>query len=240
MSSNSGRFGAALPGDYDLYPGWTYGVRQPLCFDKVSSSFVALNAMSSKVVNFNEKGAVDSVAYPKVNNLNADLLYIGPGIYPSGWALLKKRQTDTCLMYSLEVNNAYTPYNNPAKKCDTLIDDGTKGLLQADFWASSQNNNIIYFSKEHEIRSCNIDANYVEKNQRTLPSGETVTYMRHLKTSDGKVNTLAVATFDGSRYKVYLYDIQAGNLRNDPEILEGEGRVGAMIYINGMTKTTLY
>ena len=51
-------------------------------------------------------------------------------------------------MYSLEVNNAYTPYNNPAKKCDTLIDDGTKGLLQADFWASSQNNNIIYFSKE--------------------------------------------------------------------------------------------
>ena len=240
MSSNSGRFGAALPGDYDLYPGWTYGVRQPLCFDKVSSSFVALNAMSSKVVNFNEKGAVDSVAYPKVNNLNADLLYIGPGIYPSGWALLKKRQTDTCLMYSLEVNNAYTPYNNPAKKCDTLIDDGTKGLLQADFWASSQNNNIIYFSKEHEIRSCNIDANYVEKNQRTLPSGETVTYMRHLKTSDGKVNKLAVATFDGSRYKVYLYDIQAGNLRNDPEILEGEGRVGAMIYINGMTKTTLY
>lgn len=139
-------------------------------------------------------------------------------------------------MYSLEVNNAYTPYNNPAKKCDTLIDDGTKGLLQADFWASSQNNNIIYFSKEHEIRSCNIDANYVEKNQRTLPSGETVTYMRHLKTSDGKVNKLAVATFDGSRYKVYLYDIQAGNLRNDPEILEGEGRVGAMIYINGMTK----
>lgn len=42
-------------------------------------------AMSSKVVNFNEKGAVDSVAYPKVNNLNADLLYIGPAfILPVG------------------------------------------------------------------------------------------------------------------------------------------------------------
>ena len=71
--------------------------------------------MSSSVVNFKEKGAVDSLTYPRVSNLDADLLYIGPGPSNSGWALLKKRQTDTCLMYNLEVNNAYSPYNNPAK-----------------------------------------------------------------------------------------------------------------------------
>ena len=70
--------------------------------------------MSSSVVNFKEKGAVDSLTYPRVSNLDADLLYIGPGPSNSGWALLKKRQTDTCLMYNLEVNNAYSPYNNPA------------------------------------------------------------------------------------------------------------------------------
>ena len=106
MSSNSGRFGVALPGNYQLYPNWTYGFRQPLCFDKTSDSFVAINAMSSSVVNFKEKGAVDSLTYPRVSNLDADLLYIGPGPSNSGWALLKKRQTDTCLMYNLEVNNA--------------------------------------------------------------------------------------------------------------------------------------
>ena len=53
--------------------------------------------------------------------------------------------------------------------------------------------------------------------------------MRHLKYST-VINKLAVATFDGSRYKVYLYNIQAGNLQADPEILEGEGKVGALIY----------
>ena len=46
--------------------------------------------MSSSVVNFKEKGAVDSLTYPRVSNLDADLLYIGPGPSNSGWALLKK------------------------------------------------------------------------------------------------------------------------------------------------------
>ena len=239
MSSNSGRFGVALPGNYQLYPNWTYGFRQPLCFDKTSDSFVAINAMSSSVVNFKEKGAVDSLTYPRVSNLDADLLYIGPGPSNSGWALLKKRQTDTCLMYNLEVNNAYSPYNNPAKKCDTLIDNNSLKLLQADFRASSQNNNIIYFSQGHTVYSCNIDAGYQEKSQVILSDSENITYMRHLKYST-VINKLAVATFDGSRYKVYLYNIQAGNLQADPEILEGEGKVGALIYIKGTGKTTLY
>ena len=83
--------GVALPGNYQLYPNWTYGFRQPLCFDKTSDSFVAINAMSSSVVNFKEKGAVDSLTYPRVSNLDADLLYIGPGPSNSGWALLKKK-----------------------------------------------------------------------------------------------------------------------------------------------------
>ena len=108
-----------------------------------------------------------------------------------------------------------------------------------DFRASSQNNNIIYFSQGHTVYSCNIDAGYQEKSQVILSDSENITYMRHLKYST-VINKLAVATFDGSRYKVYLYNIQAGNLQADPEILEGEGKVGALIYIKGTGKTTLY
>lgn len=242
MSANSGRFGIAASGDYQLSSFRTYGYRCPVCFDEKSCSFLAVNGMNGTIEHFSDKGTVDSLTYPPVNNLDADLLYMGPGPNYTGWALLEKKSGNTCLMYNLDANKAYSPYKNPTNSCDTL--DNTLKLLQADCRASSQDNNIIYFALGNTIWSCNVDAGYAEKEQLTVPGGE-ITYMGYMKyyvynDAAQSFTRLAVATFDGNNYKIYLYPIQAGNLQSKPEILEGEGKVGALIYINGSRKTTLY
>lgn len=243
MSGNSGRFGNPAAGDYKLAPFRTYNsLCGPLCYDEKSSSFVAVNTMNGSIETFKDNGPEAGKDYPPVNKLNADLMYMGPGPSATAWALLKKKQEETYLMYNFDLMAVYMPYNNPAKSSDVL--DGGLKLLQADKWASSQDNNIIYFACGNKIYSCNIDGGYMEKEQATIPDGE-ITYMCYMKYSiynnaDASFNKLAVAVFDGKNYKVYLYDVFAGNLESDPQILEGEGKVGALIYINGTRKTELY
>lgn len=242
MSPNAGRFGNPAAGDYRLSSFRTYGFRDPLCFDEKSCSFVAVNTMSSTIETFQEKGSETGKDYPPVNNLDADLVYMGPGPDYTGWALLKKRQEEGWLLYNLDANAAYSPYNNPAKNSD-VPDNGLR-LLQADRWASSQDNNIIYFAQGNKVYSCNIDGGYNEEEQVTVPEGE-ITYMCYMKyyiynNPAASFNKLVVAAFDGENYKVYLYDVFAGNLEPNPHVLEGKGKVGALIYINGINKTTLY
>lgn len=243
MGVNSGRFGVAASGDYRLSSFRTYGFRNLLCFDEKSCSFVAVSALNgASVIPFSDEGEIDSLTYPPVNDLDAGLLYMGPGPDYTGWALLKKKSEPVWLMYNVDLNKAYSPYKNPVNTCDTL--DSALKLLQADVRASSQDNNIIYFASGNTIWSCNADAGYAEKEQLTVPDGE-ITYMRYMKcfvygNPALTFSKLAVATFDGKDYKVYLYSIQAGNLQPQPEVLAGEGKVGALIYIDGSRKTTLY
>ena len=68
--------------------------------------------------------------------------------------------------------------------------------------------------------------------------------MRHLKLNDtanpeNNFSYLVVATCLNDKYKVYLYNIQAGNLQNSPQIMEGEGKVGGVIYINNSLYTQI-
>lgn len=80
MSANSGRFGIADSEDYQLSPYRVYGYRNPLCFDEESSSFLAISGYDGSIEYFSDLGAVDTLVYPPVNNLEADLLYMGPGL----------------------------------------------------------------------------------------------------------------------------------------------------------------
>lgn len=242
MSSNSGRFGEPKGGDYKLSPYRVHnGIRYPLLYDENSCSFCSADTWDNLMLPLKDEGPVDSIPLPPVNNMDADLLFMGPTSSSCAYALMKKKQEDLYLLFNLNAD-CYTPYNNPIQTWDTL--DNSLGLLQADRWATNTANHIIYYAIGNTIYSCNVDGGYQERVQQTLPAGEEITYMRHLTYSvynDPSVgfDYMAVASFNGANYKVYFFELQAGNLQNDPEILEGEGKVGALMYVNGTGGTSL-
>lgn len=242
MSTNSGRFGTAMLGNHQFS---SYRVdfrwRNPLLFDESTSSFCSMDSYNNTLLPLSNTGPVDSIKLPPVNEMDAELLFMGPqGKDKQGraWALMKSKQEYLYRMLKLNAD-CYTPYKNPIIKCDTLEND--LDILKADWRATNLDNDIIYFLKDNWIYSCNINAGYVEKAQIELPDGEEVTWMRHLKgPSTTNINYMVVATCKAGKYKVHFYDIQAGNLRENKEPLEGDGRVGCVIYIKGNNSTELY
>lgn len=242
ITANSGRFGMPKTGNYQLAPYHVYNYpRYPLLYDETSASFCTCNTTADALISFSDKGQVDSIPLPPVNNLDADLLFMGATSGKCAYALIKKRQQDMyCMMY---INaQCASPYKNPVLNCDTL--DNTLGILKADKWATNTVNHIIYFAQGNMLYSCNIDNSYREDPQFTFPVNETVTYMRHLTYNnfsdpDMSFDHLVVASYDGTNYKVYLFNLQAGNLQPNPMILEGQGKVGALVYIDGTGGTQL-
>lgn len=242
VTSNSGRFGEPMAGEYKFASyRVSFGFRNPLLFDESTHSFCSMDYYNNILLNLSNNGPVDTVKLPPVNQMNADLLFMGPqGRYRQGraLALMKNRQEELYRMLKLNAD-CNTPYKNPILQCDTLQND--LNMLKADGWATNLDNDIIYFSKGNWIYSCNINAGYAEKPQIEIPDGEEVTWMRHLKgPSTTDIDYMVVATCKAGKYKVHFYDIQAGNLKENREPLEGDGCVGAVIYIKGNSFTELY
>ena len=91
--SNTGRFGAPKSGDYHLSPWrvycyWNY----PLLFDEISSSFCSADPWDNKLLPLQDAGPDGSRDLPPVNNMDADLLFMGPTTDDCAYALLKKKQ----------------------------------------------------------------------------------------------------------------------------------------------------
>ena len=82
-------------------------------------------------------------------------------------------------------------------------------------------------------------ASLQENLQFSLPAGETVTCMQHIKypqpltTAPTTVNYIAIATYKAGHYKVYLHAISGtGTISSLPQAnFEGDGRVSTVIYM---------
>ncbi len=235
LSENSGRFGGMVAGDYRLASHHVNAGSNPLLYDEKNSSFITISAMDNRVTTFKDTGA------QPVNHMDADLLFMGPrGDY--AWALMKKKSENVYMMLNLLAYYSYNyDYSNPTVRRDTL--DLDLDIIHADKWATNTRNNIIYFALGNTVHSCNIDAGYQERLQENvkLSAQESVTYMRHLNFSSSaeSFEYLAIGTYDGSDYKLYLHKIQAGNLQADPEVLKGKGKIGGVIYVDGSSCTAI-
>ena len=234
MTPNSGRFGIEKSGDYELadfcvgnFPG------TPIFYDKKSSSFCSANSMYENIRYFND----DHADFPS-NDMGVDVLFMGAGA-GKDWALAKTVEKGKFQLMQLDPMAAYNRYSNLVT--DVIEVKADKGITKAEKWATNAKNNIIYFAKDNKIYSCNIDAKLAEKEQHTLPADEKVTYLRNLtlNTANLKFDVLAVATVKGDSYKIYLFKIQAGNVTGEPEMMEGNGRVRGMIFIDNNFATAL-
>ena len=239
MVPGSGRFGEAKTGDNYSLSDYVAGHQftDPIFFDENSSSFCTADSYGGNLIYFK-----DSQTDCSSNNMGIDLLFMQSGANKD-WAIARTKEKGKLQLLELNPKAAQRPYKDLITACTELK---TSSLLgKADNWATNQSNNIIYHANGNKIYSCNIDADLSEQLEYTLSADEKVTYMRNLSFKNSKepssnFNVLAVATVKGNQYKVYLFDIQAGSLVGEPEILVGEGEVGAIIYIDNTNSSKIY
>ena len=175
----------------------------------------------------------------KLQNMNANLQWMAG--YTGGRSvamLLFRNALDTGYLYKLNAN--YPTLNGSGQMI--LIADTLKpehDLMHADIIGGNYDVDLLYFAKGQEIYMMDV-ASATANLQFTLPAGETVTAIQHIKypqpataTTVNTLNYLAIATYKAGRYKVYLHTISGtGTIPALPQPnFVGDGRVSTIIYM---------
>ncbi|MET0636910.1 MAG: PKD-like family lipoprotein [Chitinophagaceae bacterium] len=210
--------------------GWSTSRKSAFCFD--GSNFVEL-----KTTNGGNR----------LQNMNADLKWMtGYAGSRSVALMLFRNPQDTGYLFKLNVQ--YGPLIGSGAlvmATDTLKPE--HGLMHADAIGGNYDIDLVYYSVGDKVYMMDV-ATATETEQFTLPPGETVTCIQHIKypqATAGIPNTLnyiAIATYNAGRYKVYLHTISGtGTLAALPQAnFEGEGRVSTVIYMEQGNGSRVY
>ena len=234
MSTRNAALFYRLYGNYSLSKGLK-GLQGPTYFDDLSKSFV--------YVGFNNinRYVESSTAPASCNNMNADMLWgsaVSHRIQSNSffaYALMKKHsEPDTCMMLKFSLNGFDN--SNCIKKVDTI--PSTLGIVTAEMRAVNANYGVIYFVKNQKLYKYIIDSQH-EEVILDLPAGEKVTCMQHVVypnfMSDdygSEIDYFAIATYEEGKYKVWLHEFDADNLKPlSKPTFEGNGRVACINYV---------
>jgi hypothetical protein len=163
--------------------------------------------------------------------------------------LLFRNPQDTGYLFKL--NATYGPL---ATGSGTLIMNADTlkpqhGLMNASVIGGNYDVDLIYYVVGDRIKMMDV-ASATENELFTLPAGETVTAIQHIKFPEptgtpvppSTVSYIAIATYKAGRYKVYLHPISGtGTLSALPQAnFEGEGRVSSVIYMEKGNGTRVF
>lgn len=241
-------------GEYTLSPyrvasGWT----NPMLFDEASSSFCIADRGVTELVYGKE------TASPPHRNLNMDLIYMGGRTTgasggENGYAILKKKGEESYTLAYIDAtrsssNLSSSSASNHCIVLETKSLPNTMDVLKADIRAMSQDNDIIYYTKDNQVYSCNLETLEERAQNIDLNAGETITYMEYTKfmpygKNDLWFNYLMIGTKTGTgSYKLYMHPIQAGTIQPAANVYEGTGEIKRAIYIavaSGNIYTSIY
>lgn len=233
-------------GDYRLSPyRHCSHATLPILFDEKTSSFCSVSRNSPNLDFFAD-------GTPSSKNLNMDMIYMGGKSTSAtsqgdvAFAVMKEKNANA---YRLLTLNGFTSSvsSNPVQQSSAL--NNNLQMLQADFLALNQNNNIIYFVKDQKLYACNLDNQTESEQDIQLSNGEEVTYMEFLKYSPYRLNDywfdyLAIATVKDGNYKLYLHPVSAAKVLPAEKTFEGKGRVKRACFMDqtssGIYTTTLF
>lgn len=234
-------------GDYELSQHiHSTSISLPILFNQNESSFCSVSRNAPKLLSFTQ-GPISP------NNMGMDLLFLGGktnSAYSPGdevFAIMKKRESEEYKLLKME-GLPYTGMQGPLIK-ESINLDKSLDVLHAEFKTLNQNNNIIYYSKNNKLYSCNLDTQTEDEQSIALPADEEITYMEFLKYSpygsdDSWFDYLVIATAKGQNYKLYLHPVNAGEVKPADKTFEGKGRVKRVCYMeqtkNGYYRTTLF
>jgi hypothetical protein len=181
-------------------------------------------------------------------NMDADLIWTG------GYAglrnvasLLFRRDSGEGFLVRINGSTMHLLYNStPLIQASAAVPD-THGLMSADMIAGNYDSDYFYYAKGNQIYITNL-ATLTESLQLTLPAGETVTCMQHIKypqPASGVIQTidyLAIASYAGGKYKVWLHELSStGEIKPlSQPTFEGNGRVVTITYVEQGNGNRLY
>lgn len=177
----------------------------------------------------------------RLQNMNADLKWIAgyAGARSTALALFRNPQ-DTGYLFKLNVQ--FGPLYSGSGALITTVDTlkPEHGLMHADVIGGNYDVDLIYYSIGDKIYMTDV-ASTTESLQLTVPAGEAVTAIQHIRYPQpngnpapaATLNYIAISTYKAGRYKVYLHPISGtGTISALPQAnFEGEGRVSSMIYM---------
>lgn len=244
MSTQNATSFYASYGDYNVASGIMRGLNGPTFFDSVTESFVYVS-----YGNITRFPAVSGDL--TCNNMNADLLWssvINFRVQGTKWyayALMKKHTGENPYML-IKFRLNWGDTENRVEQVNIL--PSTLNLVTAERWAVNANYGIIYFVKDQKLYRYSIDSGN-EEVILNIPAGEEVTCMQHiiypnLMSADdygSVIDQFAVATYANGKYKVWLYEFDAGNLKPlSKPTFEGNGRVACINYVSGNSSNFLF
>ena len=203
-----------------------------LCFNQNTKSIFCVDG--SNIVEL--KAANGGI---KLQNMNANLQWMtGYTGNRSVAMMLFRNPQDTGYLFKLDAH--YGPLIGSGALFltqDTLKPEHS--LMSASVICGNYDIDLIYYAVGDKIYMTDV-ASLQENLQFSLPAGETVTCIQHIKypqpVSAAVVNTvnyIAIATYNAGHYKVYLHTISGtGTLSALPQAnFEGDGRVSSIIYM---------
>jgi hypothetical protein len=195
---------------------------------------------NSKSMVFSDNG---SFAAPGANgalvkNMNADMIWAGgySGLRSVALTLFKKPTGEGLLV---KLNASYGPMIGSGDMVlGTKTVPVTHGLMSADAIGGNYDSDYIYYAKGNNVYMTDFTS-IPENLQVTLPQGEVVTCIQHIKypqPTAGLTTTtdfLAIASYQSGKYKVWLHKISStGTIQTlaKPDF-EGQGKVTCVNYV---------
>ncbi|GAB6007859.1 PKD-like family lipoprotein [Dysgonomonas reticulitermitis] len=239
--NKGGRFAHPPVSTYKLSPIAAVGA-MPLLFDENSKSIVLVDG-----VNFQVMRSLGS----DLTNMNADIVWIASyiNVRSQAIALLLVRKADgsgTIFKFNVLFQYLYA-YGSGTPIIESTKDfSPSHGLMNADKIAGNCEYDYIYYAKNNNIYQTDINS-APEKLLFTLPAGETITCMQHVRFPDSSaastVNYFVIATTANGKYKVRFYDISTiGELAPSSSMsdIDGDGSVACINYLEQGNGSRIY
>jgi len=205
----------------------------------VGAVILAFDDVTKTVIGFASSAfTTQNAAASALKNMNADPIWYGiyPGLRGAGLALFRKADKDGFLV---KLNATYGPLAGLSNSIvGSKVVPAAHGLMSADVIGGNYDADYIYYAKGNLIYMTDY-ASLPESLQITLPAGEVVTCIQHVKyplPASGVISTvdfLAIATYTAGNYKVYLHPISSiGTIQPlaKPNY-EGTGRISTIQYL---------
>ncbi|WP_293306793.1 PKD-like family lipoprotein [Pedobacter sp. UBA5917] len=195
---------------------------------------------NSKSMVFSDNGtfALPGANGALVKNMNADMIWAGgyAGLRSAALTLFRKPTGEGLL---IRMNASYGPLAGSGDMIlGTKVVPATHGLMSADAIGGNYDSDYIYYAKGNNIYMTDFTS-ISENLQVTLPQGEVVTCIQHIKYPQPAagvtttVDFLAIASYQSGKYKVWLHKISSiGTIQqlSKPDF-EGQGKVSCLNYV---------
>jgi len=220
-----------MPQTYTRLSSWVGVASMDLGWDQSSKSIIFYNGI---------RFATPASNGEDLKNMKADLKWLTGYAGQRSVALaLFKTEDGKGVLFKI---NALYQYLSGSEKALIMARDTielTHGLMNANIIGGNYDSDFIYYAVGNKIYMTDV-ATVQERLQVTLPAGETVTAIQHVKYPQpvninvpSTTDCLAIATYANGRYKVYIHKISStGTIQpvNTPSF-EGDGRVKTIIYM---------